>query len=134
MADQCIVCLENLDVESPAAVAALVAAVAPPDSSHPANASTSPTENSDSSVAAQQHSLAVEPVAPSAAISIISSACCNTSPKHENHDRVAQIQVCGHVLHDSCLRMWSEKANSCPICRQSFNLVHVFDKVGGMPR
>ncbi|KAK0621537.1 hypothetical protein B0T17DRAFT_494179 [Bombardia bombarda] len=44
---------------------------------------------------------------------------------------VAQIQICGHVLHDACLREWSEKANSCPICRQTFHLVHVYDKVGG---
>lgn len=53
------------------------------------------------------------------------------SPNHLNHDPVALIHICGHVLHDSCLREWTEKANSCPICRQAFHLVHVYDKVGG---
>ncbi len=46
-------------------------------------------------------------------------------------DHVAVIQVCGHKLHDACLREWSTKANSCPICRQSFNIVDVYDKIGG---
>ncbi|KAK5654090.1 hypothetical protein OQA88_7521 [Cercophora sp. LCS_1] len=133
MADQCIVCLENLDVESPAAVAALVAAVAPLDHHHPSKASTSPAESSGASAAAQQHPEAVGQVVPAAANSLnTSSASGSTLPKHhENHDHIAQIEVCGHVLHDSCLKMWSEKANSCPICRQNFNLVHVYDKVGG---
>lgn len=44
---------------------------------------------------------------------------------------VAQIKPCDHVLHDHCLREWSQKANSCPICRASFNLVLVLDGVGG---
>ena len=44
---------------------------------------------------------------------------------------VAVIKPCGHVLHDECLREWSQKANSCPICRHPFNLVEVLDKVGG---
>ncbi|KAK4455929.1 hypothetical protein QBC34DRAFT_4178 [Podospora aff. communis PSN243] len=122
MADQCIVCLENLDVESSAAVAALAATVAPqPQDNHTSSAV--PTEHSSRSVAAG-------PVAPA----LDSSLSLNSiaSPKqHENHDHVAQIQICGHVLHDSCLREWTEKANSCPICRQTFNLVHVYDKVGG---
>ncbi|ESZ90196.1 hypothetical protein SBOR_9420 [Sclerotinia borealis F-4128] len=48
-----------------------------------------------------------------------------------NQQSVAQIKPCGHVLHDDCLREWSRKANSCPICRASFNLVVVLDRVGG---
>jgi hypothetical protein len=126
MADQCIVCLENLDVESSAAVAALAAAVAPQDHH---TSSAGPTENSSRSVAPPQ-SEAAGPVAP--VLDSSSSLNSIASPKqHENHDHVAQIQICGHVLHDSCLREWTEKANSCPICRQSFNLVHIYDKVGG---
>ncbi|KAK0711443.1 hypothetical protein B0H67DRAFT_492430 [Lasiosphaeris hirsuta] len=123
MADQCIVCLENLDIESPPAAVAVAAAVtAPLDTSSPSVV----LVPGDPSVAPQQLE-AADPVAPAAVISSI-----NTSPKqHENHENVALIQICGHVLHDSCLREWSEKANSCPICRQTFNLVHVYDKVGG---
>ena len=49
-----------------------------------------------------------------------------------NNLAVALIKPCGHVLHDECLREWSQQANSCPICRQAFNLVEVLDKVGGM--
>jgi hypothetical protein len=56
-----------------------------------------------------------------------------TNPgKHCDDDLIAQIKPCGHVLHDHCLREWSQKANSCPICRSSFNLVEVLDRVGGM--
>ncbi|PQE05473.1 Ribosomal L37ae protein [Rutstroemia sp. NJR-2017a BBW] len=56
-----------------------------------------------------------------------------TNPgKHCDDDLVAQIKPCGHVLHDHCLREWSQKANSCPICRSSFNLVEVLDRVGGI--
>jgi Ring finger domain len=44
---------------------------------------------------------------------------------------IAVIQTCGHILHNDCLQAWIEKANSCPICRQNFNLVEVFDEVGG---
>ncbi|ERT02011.1 hypothetical protein HMPREF1624_00306 [Sporothrix schenckii ATCC 58251] len=46
-------------------------------------------------------------------------------------DLVAVIQICKHTLHDTCLREWTTKANSCPICRQSFHLVHVYDQIGG---
>ncbi len=53
--------------------------------------------------------------------------------KRETHEDVALIKVCGHLLHDSRLKEWTEKANSCPICRQVFHLVHVYDKIGGEP-
>lgn len=44
---------------------------------------------------------------------------------------IASIKPCNHFLHDVCLREWSQKANSCPICRAAFNKVEVLDKVGG---
>lgn len=94
MADQCIVCLEDLD------------AVAVPDASI----------DGDLQVAATtiDHQ---QPTHPSTTT---------------NNEAVALIKPCNHVLHDDCLRAWSQKANSCPICRQTFNLVEVLDKVGGM--
>jgi Ring finger domain len=86
MADQCIVCLEDLDVVPDAIVHDLEIA-GPPATTHPG--------------------------------------------KPANNQPVALIKPCGHVLHNECLREWSQKANSCPICRQTFNLVEVLNKVGG---
>jgi hypothetical protein len=44
---------------------------------------------------------------------------------------IAHLQPCGHNLHNDCLTPWVERANSCPICRQSFYSVELSDKVGG---
>ncbi|KAE8454112.1 hypothetical protein EG329_005035 [Mollisiaceae sp. DMI_Dod_QoI] len=94
MADQCIVCLEDLDA----------VAVAVPDASI----------HDDLQVAA------------------ITTDHQKTHPSNPDHtEPIALIKPCNHVLHDECLRAWSQKANSCPICRQTFNLVEVLDKVGG---
>ncbi|KAI0480130.1 hypothetical protein GGR56DRAFT_254774 [Xylariaceae sp. FL0804] len=135
MADQCIVCLENLDVQSPPLPQS------PPDSAdndlshHPSSpglASASTTAATDSAVPR---------------LSICNGT--NSTQQHhhddadddnadddddvdENSDNtIAVIQVCGHVLHNACLKEWTGKANSCPICRQSFHLVHVYNKIGG---
>lgn len=44
---------------------------------------------------------------------------------------IAHLLPCGHDLHNECLKPWVERANSCPICRQSFNQVELCSKVGG---
>jgi hypothetical protein len=103
MADQCIVCLENLDT---------LGQPAPPDSGAAALSEEPPP-------AAPGPTSTAEVTQEVAATGI------------DNHDNIAVIDICGHILHDSCLREWIGKANSCPICRQSFHLVRVYDKVGG---
>ncbi|KAK3379507.1 hypothetical protein B0T24DRAFT_159959 [Lasiosphaeria ovina] len=118
MADQCIVCLENLEVEPPTA--------APPEGgvAHSSAAA---------ALVVQEHEHdqpAVEPGAAANGLAILNGTT-TPQPKSEDHENVAEIQVCGHVLHDSCLQEWTGKANSCPICRQTFHMVHVYDRIGG---
>lgn len=62
---------------------------------------------------------------------------CSTSnpPPYSDQseiEMIAHLLPCGHNLHNECLKPWVERANSCPICRQSFNLVELSVKIGGM--
>ena len=105
MAEQCIVCLEdldhappNLDVADPSLVIA------------ENDLGGTPT----TTTAAQQHNDA--------------NTQHNTASGQLN---IAVIQSCSHVLHDVCLREWTQKANSCPICRTQFNKVEVRETTAG---
>ncbi|KAN0072858.1 hypothetical protein V8E54_008972 [Elaphomyces granulatus] len=49
----------------------------------------------------------------------------------ENAGQIAHLLPCGHNLHHNCLKPWVERANSCPICRQNFNMVELSDSPGG---
>ena len=49
-------------------------------------------------------------------------------------EMIAHLLPCGHNLHNDCLKPWVERANSCPICRQSFNLVELSLTIGGKSR
>ncbi|KAJ5256952.1 hypothetical protein N7478_013056 [Penicillium angulare] len=51
--------------------------------------------------------------------------------EEEDVGQIAQLLPCGHILHDNCLKPWVERANSCPICRRSFNMVELSDRPGG---
>jgi hypothetical protein len=94
MADQCIVCLDVLDVV--------------------------PAEDD---------------VAPSEVIAkddLGGATATITHPSNVDAQQdIAVIQTCGHILHDACLKEWTQKANSCPICRQQFNLVEVHKTTTG---
>ncbi|KAM7193266.1 39S mitochondrial ribosomal protein L46 domain containing protein [Naviculisporaceae sp. PSN 640] len=113
MADQCIVCLDTLEQAVPSSPP-----LPPPD---------------PDATSAENGSLEV-PLPPKsveqlAKIGLATSTITGSAP--HQHTYVAEIEVCGHQLHDACLREWTEKANSCPICRQTFHSVKVYDKVGG---
>lgn len=138
MAEQCIVCLDPL----------LHAEEPPPppgddktplSNANPDNATTiRPTADGASK---QEPGVdPVDPAPPAAAATTATAATTSTaataSANNNNEspsdkENVAVIQVCGHTLHNECLKEWSGKANSCPICRQTFHSVHVFDKIGG---
>ncbi|EPE10342.1 phd and ring finger domain protein [Ophiostoma piceae UAMH 11346] len=62
---------------------------------------------------------------------LVNGEILSSDPKSLEDDNVAVIQICGHTLHNTCLKEWTAKANSCPICRQNFNIVEVYDKIGG---
>lgn len=49
----------------------------------------------------------------------------------EGSEEIAQLLPCGHILHNNCLKPWVERANSCPICRRSFNMVVLSERLGG---
>ncbi|KAI0443842.1 hypothetical protein F4803DRAFT_549767 [Xylaria telfairii] len=126
MADQCIVCLDNLDVANPLPPPQ----TPPPETPHhthgalrASSSKPAPTTGCDG---------VVSPSPSHTDDGNGSTTTCNArSPRANDDNKIAVIQVCGHVLHDSCLREWTGKANSCPICRQAFHLVYVYDKVGG---
>ncbi|KAF1344478.1 hypothetical protein BDV97DRAFT_372882 [Delphinella strobiligena] len=49
----------------------------------------------------------------------------NESKQAEDDEIIANLSPCGHNLHNSCLKPWVERANSCPICRAQFNMVEL---------
>ncbi len=53
------------------------------------------------------------------------------TPDDREQEMIAHLLPCGHDLHNECLKPWVERANSCPICRQSFNQVELIVNVGG---
>ncbi|PHH70420.1 hypothetical protein CDD83_5447 [Cordyceps sp. RAO-2017] len=46
-------------------------------------------------------------------------------------DVVAALDGCEHIIHDACIRSWAQKTNTCPICRNPFHTVRVYNGVDG---
>ncbi|KAF5020754.1 hypothetical protein F66182_7214 [Fusarium sp. NRRL 66182] len=46
---------------------------------------------------------------------------------------VAALDGCNHIIHDACIRSWAQKTNTCPICRNPFHSVRVYNGVDGTP-
>ncbi|KAF4581907.1 Ribosomal protein L37ae [Ophiocordyceps camponoti-floridani] len=46
-------------------------------------------------------------------------------------DIVASLDGCEHIIHDACIRSWAQKTNTCPICRNPFHSVRVYNGVDG---
>jgi hypothetical protein len=44
---------------------------------------------------------------------------------------VAELDGCEHVIHDACIRSWAQKTNTCPICRNLFHSVRVYNGLDG---
>lgn len=139
MADQCIVCLEILDSAEPLQQlqgdddGGGGSGSGPGGGASPAADLGAPTPLALAATAAT--------AAASPTISTTTTTTTTTATKDlfelglaaslDCNDKIAKIEICGHVLHDSCLREWTVKANSCPFCRQAFHQVEVYDKIGG---
>ncbi|EED22816.1 PHD and RING finger domain protein, putative [Talaromyces stipitatus ATCC 10500] len=104
MADTCIVCLNDLGGD---AVSSPVAAESPP---RPDN------DNDDDDGA----NLTAKASLPQQDVEDAGTAL-----------QLARLVPCLHMFHNECLKPWVERANSCPVCRASFNVVELLDNLGG---
>ena len=111
MSATCIVCLGDLGESAPA-VAAEEERVPRPDHHH---------HHDDDELKPGKGALA-------AALSIRA----HDTDDGEDPGQIARLLPCAHILHNNCLKPWVERANSCPICRRSFNVVELSDHIGGM--
>lgn len=108
--DQCIICLEPLVIQAPSLLDARVQAGLDPPAT----------------TAAAAHAHAAE----SPSTTITTTTDDDTAHLDQN-SRIAALDSCDHVIHDACIRLWAQKTNTCPICREAFRKLRVFDGVSG---
>ncbi|CCH46014.1 Tripartite motif-containing protein 5 [Wickerhamomyces ciferrii] len=41
---------------------------------------------------------------------------------------ITRLQPCGHYYHTECIKLWTDKSNSCPTCRRDFEFIETIDK------
>ncbi|CRG84186.1 PHD and RING finger domain-containing protein C126,07c [Talaromyces islandicus] len=104
MADTCIVCLNDLGGGDPSSPAPVVVPSVPR------------LDNRDNDDVSDEPPSAQE------------DAASSDAPSKQS---IARLVPCLHAFHDDCLKPWVERANSCPVCRASFNTVELCDTVGG---
>ena len=116
MSDTCIVCLGDLNKGSDES-ASLSNSLAK-----------SPRQDGNDPNSNDPRACDVNTSATNTTTTVIKQEDINDIPESEI---IAHLQPCGHDLHNECLTPWVERANSCPICRQSFHLVELCNVVGG---
>lgn len=68
---------------------------------------------------------------PAAAESPTTTTTEDDAATFDSNSRIAALDSCDHVIHDACIRLWALKTNTCPICREPFRKLRVFDGVSG---
>jgi PHD-finger/Ring finger domain len=107
MAETCIVCLNDLGGD---AVSSPVVAESPPRLDNNDNDNDNNDKDNDN-------------------VSLLHK---DARPDGDGTSRqISRLIPCLHMLHNECLKPWVERANSCPVCRASFNIVELLDTVDG---
>ncbi|KAF4996542.1 hypothetical protein FDECE_12394 [Fusarium decemcellulare] len=112
--EQCIICLDPL----PRPSAALEA-----------DASAALTVAASDGVAVVVGGESAPEPAPAAATTATASDTLEDDSSYLNI--VAALDGCNHIIHDACIRSWAQKTNTCPICRNPFHSVRVYNGVDG---
>ncbi|KAG5793874.1 hypothetical protein H9Q69_007077 [Fusarium xylarioides] len=113
-AEQCIICLDPLPRPSAALQAPAALTVAASD----AGGGVSGGEPAS--------------VPESAPVPTTTSTASDVLENDSNYlNIVASLDGCNHIIHDACIRSWAQKTNTCPICRNPFHSVRVYNGVDG---
>lgn len=112
--EQCIICLDSLPRPSLETVDKAAGHEVPPSIPNDTTAATAPDAAENGTAIA-----APKPVADA------------VDEDASYLDIVAALDGCEHVIHDACIRSWAQKTNTCPICRNPFHSVRVYNGVDG---